>query len=223
MICPKCGQKIDNDSKFCTRCGSPIVNAKTDKNAKNKMPVLKRWWFWVIVIILLFGMIGSCGENSTEDSTQPTAPSTSETTATEATTEPATEATIEPATTETSTEPVTTAAVTEPETSAATSPVETTVESEPAPEIDFISYPETISRGNTGTVKIKGTPNTEYNITVEYKSGPSNASGLETKTSDANGYVSWRWKVGINTSPGMFSITVRGGGKSETVHFTVTE
>lgn len=155
----------------------------------------------------------------------PTTVATTETTtapateaATEATTEPATETTAE-ATTEAATE-----STAEPATEAA---AETTAEAttEPAEVVDegitFLSWPETISRNETGTVKIKGKPNTEYSITVYYKSGASTAKGLETKTSNSEGYVSWTWKVGGRTSLGTFRIVVSGGGDKETVNFTI--
>lgn len=87
--------------------------------------------------------------------------------------------------------------------------------------LQILSWPETISRNETATVSIKGKPNTTYYITVYYKSGPSSAEGLEAKVSDENGYASWSWKIGPKTSSGNFTITVSGGGESETVHFTI--
>ncbi len=75
------------------------------------------------------------------------------------------------------------------------------------------SYTKSVSRGSNATVTVKGAPNTSYSIKVVYKSGPSTAAGLTTKTSDANGKVSWTWS---------YPITVSGGGKSGTVYFTVT-
>lgn len=89
--------------------------------------------------------------------------------------------------------------------------------------ITFISWPETTSRNRDVTVKIKGTQNTTYSITVYYKSGASTADGLEDKTSDANGNVSWTWHIGGRTSPGTFKIVVSGGGDRETVEFIIVE
>ena len=90
-------------------------------------------------------------------------------------------------------------------------------------EVKFISYPETVARNEIATVEFQGKPNTEYVITVYYKSGASTADGLEPKISDDNGYVSWTWKVGGRTSPGTFKIVISGGGESKTVYFTVVE
>ncbi len=90
-------------------------------------------------------------------------------------------------------------------------------------DITVVASPGTIVRGNEATVTIKGAPNTEYDITVKYSSGPSSAKGLENKVSDANGNVSWTWKVAKNTKVGTYTITVEGGGKEITINFTITE
>lgn len=87
--------------------------------------------------------------------------------------------------------------------------------------IVFISYPETAGRNEHVSVKIKGDPYTEYDITVTYSSGPSSASGLYPKESNADGYVTWIWKIGGRTNLGTYPITVSGGGSTETVYFKV--
>jgi len=88
--------------------------------------------------------------------------------------------------------------------------------------LELISLTSPISHGSNATIVIKGEPNTEYNITVEYKSGPSTAEGLGGKTSDSTGRVSWTWKVGTRTTPGSWPITISGGGQSATFDFDVT-
>ena len=108
-----------------------------------------------------------------------------------------------------------------------TEPTDPSTPTEPSePQYDglqILSWPKTIGCNETGTVTIKGKASTEYKITVYYKSGPSTASGLESKTSNADGYVSWSWKVGARTSPGTYKIVVEGGGEKVTVEFTVTK
>jgi len=89
--------------------------------------------------------------------------------------------------------------------------------------LTFVRWPETIKRGKDGTVVIQGKPNTEYTIRVYYKSGPSTAKGLEAKVSDADGMVTWTWKVSSRTTPGDFKIVVTGGGETVTVFYSVTE
>ena len=108
-----------------------------------------------------------------------------------------------------------------------TEPPETQPEEEtqaPSQEgIQVLAWPERVGRNETATVTIQALPNTTYSITVNYKSGLSSAQGLEGKTSDGSGQVSWSWKVGGHTGPGTFHITVSGGGETLTLPFTVTE
>lgn len=97
-------------------------------------------------------------------------------------------------------------------------------ESEPTGDgIVFVEWPETISQGSTATVTIKGEPNTTYSIKVYIKSGTSSAKGLEDKVSDANGYVTWTWKISSRTSTGDFKIIVTGGDTVAEVPYSITK
>lgn len=53
--CKACGREIAKSAKSCPLCG-----------AKNKKPIFKKWWFWVIVVLLL-GSIGSAGGETDTD------------------------------------------------------------------------------------------------------------------------------------------------------------
>ena len=77
------------------------------------------------------------------------------------------------------------------------------------------------SRNEIATVSITAQPNTEYSITVYYPSGKSTAKGLENKTSDANGNVSWSWKIGGKTTEGEHYLIITGGGETIRKDFTV--
>lgn len=92
---------------------------------------------------------------------------------------------------------------------------------EAATPIQITEYTNVVDAGATAHLTIKGAPNTEYSISVHYASGDSTAAGLETKTSDGDGNVTWEWEVGTNTAKGVHSITVRGGGNSQNFDFTV--
>lgn len=48
--CKTCGAEIAKSAKSCPHCG-----------AKNKKPIFKRWWFWVVVIVFL-ATIGNTGK-----------------------------------------------------------------------------------------------------------------------------------------------------------------
>ncbi len=87
--------------------------------------------------------------------------------------------------------------------------------------LEITDISSTVSPGDYAYVSIHGKPNTDYSITVTYKSGPSTAEGLYTKTSDSNGNVSWEWKVGTKTSSGTYPIRISGGGQSISENFTV--
>jgi hypothetical protein len=71
-----------------------------------------------------------------------------------------------------------------------------------------------ITPNHTATLTVKGKPNTKYSIKVFYSTTESKAKGLESKTSDEYGLVSWDWKIGGSVKTGSYSITVSGGGDS---------
>ena len=50
--CKSCGHQISKSAKACPKCG-----------AKNKKPIYKKWWFWVILVVLI-GTIGNAGKDS---------------------------------------------------------------------------------------------------------------------------------------------------------------
>jgi hypothetical protein len=88
-----------------------------------------------------------------------------------------------------------------------------------------VSVTSPISHGANATLTAKTTPGAQCTITVNYKSGPSTASGLGAKTADNLGNVSWTWKVGANTTPGTWQIVVtatsQGSTVTTTTNFTV--
>lgn len=88
--------------------------------------------------------------------------------------------------------------------------------------VTFVIAPITAGRGSNATIQVKTTANTSCSIEVDYKAGPSTAAGLVTRNSDGAGNVSWTWKVGANTTPGAWPITVTCGDASGQTHITVT-
>jgi hypothetical protein len=88
--------------------------------------------------------------------------------------------------------------------------------------VTFLNAPLTVAHGQNATLQAKTAPNTSCSIEVDYKSGPSTAAGLVAKSSDSAGNVSWTWKVGANTTPGAWPITVTCGGASGQTNITVT-
>ena len=92
-----------------------------------------------------------------------------------------------------------------------------------ASNINLVSLTSPISRGSDVTVSIKGLPNTTYDIDVIYSSGESKASGLEDKTSDSEGNVSWTFKVSSNVKPGTYEVKITDGGSNASYSLEVTE
>ncbi len=91
--------------------------------------------------------------------------------------------------------------------------------------LTIVSVTSPVGPGYNATLIAKTAPGARCTITVYYKSGPSEAAGLYPKDADANGSVSWTWKVGTRTTPGSWRIVVTASlsGKtvSQTTYFTV--
>lgn len=92
-----------------------------------------------------------------------------------------------------------------------------------AQTLRLVSVTSPCRNGDDATVTIIGKPNTEYSIGVYYATRASEAQGLEKKTSDANGNLSWTWSVGLNTTPGTHDITIRGGDEKLEITFDTYE
>lgn len=238
--CPTCGY-VPN--------GSEMTATTPDHNSVQPVQPKRKTWLWVLGWIFIFPLpltlillkkpnmskglkygiiiaawvvyaiiaISGAASNS-NDPKQTSRINLKETTVvTEAATAPATEKATEKAT-----EAPTEAEPTEPPTEKATeAPTEPPAPTEAPVTINVYEYTDNVEAGSNAFVKIQGEPNTEYSIHVYYSTKESSAEGLENKVSDGNGYVTWEWKVGPNTNPGEHSITVKGGGASETVRFNV--
>ena len=89
--------------------------------------------------------------------------------------------------------------------------------------INLVSMTTPVSRGSDATISIKGVPNTTYDIDVMYSSGESKASGLEDKTSDSEGNVSWTFKVSSNVKVGTYEVKITDGENSVSYSLEVTE
>ncbi len=66
--CKTCGNEMDKNAKACPSCG-----------AKNKKPIFKRWWFILIVLVVIIGALaprGNKGKNTTDESQETTNTST---------------------------------------------------------------------------------------------------------------------------------------------------
>jgi hypothetical protein len=76
--------------------------------------------------------------------------------------------------------------------------------------VKLVSVTSPTYPGAYATLTASVSSSSTCSITVYYKSGPSRAHGLDPKR-PSEGRVSWTWKVGTNTTPGRWRITVSCG------------
>jgi hypothetical protein len=170
--------------------------------------------FWFIIIIVIATSSGgddgkpAPGSASTSPKASATSSPPAKSTASVAAT--ATVAATTAAPTENPTEPPTvaqTAPPTEPPRQAPTQP--------PAAGVTITSISSPVSRNSNATVQAQTVAGASCTITYDTPAGnPSGASGLEAKTADSGGSVSWTWKIGGSTTLGTGSVTVRCAGAS---------
>ncbi len=93
----------------------------------------------------------------------------------------------------------------------------------PAIFVVIVSLTSPIPHGNKATLSARTSPGTLCSIIVQYKSGPSSASGLEPKAAP-EGNVSWTWTVGSRTTAGEWPIEISCGldGQRATVTTKIT-
>jgi competence protein ComEC len=93
--------------------------------------------------------------------------------------------------------------------------------SAPATGLEIQSVSSPVARGGTARLVAQTSPGASCSIIVYYKSGPSQAAGLDSKKADASGIVAWSWKVGTRTTPGTWPIYVTCDKFNVTTEFTV--
>lgn len=72
ITCKHCGAEIASNAKVCPKCGG-----------KNKKPIYKKWWFWLIIVLFIIGAVSegkmeSNSEFSVENTSTPTISSEAE-------------------------------------------------------------------------------------------------------------------------------------------------
>jgi len=74
MFCNKCGKEISNDSRVCKFCGNTVsqqqtinYNINTANTVRTKKKVYQQWWFWLIIIFLAVGIIGTAISGDSEN------------------------------------------------------------------------------------------------------------------------------------------------------------
>jgi hypothetical protein len=89
-----------------------------------------------------------------------------------------------------------------------------------SPGIRLVQVTSPVSAGSDASLTVTVSPVQTCSITVNYKSGPSEAAGLYPKRGSR---ITWTWTVGTRTTPGRWPIIVScGSGRSLTTSFVVT-
>lgn len=101
MYCHHCGAQLSDNAKFCTECGARITNSQQSispiKKRKVKKPIIKRWWFWALIVFaLIIALSSRAGETSAPAETARTTAQPTPTPTAEPTPEPTPEHTPAP-------------------------------------------------------------------------------------------------------------------------------
>ncbi|WP_339801184.1 TadE family protein [Paenibacillus sp. FSL R5-0744] len=95
---------------------------------------------------------------------------------------------------------------------------------QPEDFIKILEKPNPAVANKQGKVRAKISPNASASLSVFYKSGGSTAKYLGWKQADADGYIEWEWKIGVNTTPGSWPFVIQlDDGRSIEVMFTVVK
>ena len=73
-FCPNCGTKCVNEPAKCKVCGKELTDANNfcpncgvKRSRKEKNPLFQKWWFWLIILVVI-GVIVSAGKDNTSES-----------------------------------------------------------------------------------------------------------------------------------------------------------
>lgn len=91
-----------------------------------------------------------------------------------------------------------------------------------AQAIQIVESPSSVKAGDQAAIRITGQPGVTYDIVVAIGRESGGVSGMEPKQADAEGRVSWQWRVPILSSRGTYTVTITGGGQQATSSFTVS-
>jgi hypothetical protein len=77
-----------------------------------------------------------------------------------------------------------------------------------AATVKRVAFTAVVPAGEDASLTVQVAPRSRCTIRVVYATGPSKAAGLRAKI---GGKITWRWRVGSNTKPGRWPVTVDCG------------
>jgi hypothetical protein len=77
-----------------------------------------------------------------------------------------------------------------------------------AATVKRVAFTSIVPAGEYASLTVQVAPRSRCTIKVVYSTGASRAAGLGAKI---GGKITWRWRVGTNTKPGRWSVTVDCG------------
>ncbi|MCL2197286.1 MAG: copper amine oxidase N-terminal domain-containing protein [Defluviitaleaceae bacterium] len=80
-----------------------------------------------------------------------------------------------------------------------------------------------VRRNEDAIVRFDWQPGDDFYLRIRYASGYGTAAGLGSQTTNEQGFISWRWRVGGRTALGTYPITITGNGESIRLYLTVIE
>ncbi len=90
-------------------------------------------------------------------------------------------------------------------------------------KVIFVSI-ESAKPGGYASVTVQASPGAECSIRYVTPHGTiSRAKGLENQTADSDGNVTWTWKIGSKTEPGIGSVTAACGAAYSTASIGIEQ
>lgn len=88
-------------------------------------------------------------------------------------------------------------------------------------DLRIVNSQTSIRRGGIGFITVQGNPRVRYTINTSYRLNGRVINVNQWRMSGENGQVTFNWIVDPQTTPGTYSATISGGGKTLRTDHTV--